>query len=133
LFDAIWSGNSEAVSAEMNRLLRRTISYHDYKEDFYHAFLAGIFTGAGYMVESNKEHGEGRSDIVVYDLANARVAVFEAKYTRVFENLQAECDRALAQIDSRMYAKEFEEDYDEVFCYGISFFKKRCVVKNIRL
>lgn len=133
LFDAIWSGNSEVVSAEMNRLLRRTISYHDYKEDFYHAFLAGIFTGAGYMVESNKEHGEGRSDIVVYDLANARVAVFEAKYTRVFENLQAECDRALAQIDSRMYAKEFEEDYDEVFCYGISFFKKRCVVKNIRL
>ena len=68
---------------------------------------------------------------MVYDLANARVAVFEAKYTRVFENLEEECDRALAQIDSRMYAKEFEEDYDEVFCYGISFFKKRCVVKNL--
>ena len=32
------------------------ISYHDYREDFYHAFLAGIFTGAGYMVDSNKEH-----------------------------------------------------------------------------
>ena len=31
----------------MNKLLRRTIRYHDYKEDFYHAFLAGIFTGAG--------------------------------------------------------------------------------------
>ena len=27
---------------EMNALLRRTISYHDYREDFYHAFLAGI-------------------------------------------------------------------------------------------
>ena len=40
----------------MNALLRRTISYHDYREDFYHAFLAGIFTGAGYMVDSNKEH-----------------------------------------------------------------------------
>lgn len=42
----------------MNRLLRKTISYHDYKEDFYHAFLAGIFAGAGYTVESNREHGK---------------------------------------------------------------------------
>ena len=41
---------------EKNKLLRKTISYHDYKEDFY-PFLAGIFAGAGYMVESNKEHG----------------------------------------------------------------------------
>ena len=77
LFDAVWSGNSEHITKEMNSLLRRTISYHDYKEDFYHAFLAGIFTGAGYMVDSNKEHGEGRSDIVVYDSLNARVAVLK--------------------------------------------------------
>ena len=58
------------ITKEMNALLRRTISYHDYREDFYHAFLAGIFTGAGYMVDSNKEHGEGRSDVVVYDSIN---------------------------------------------------------------
>ena len=58
---------------EKNKLLRKTISYHDYKEDFYHAFLAGIFAGAGYMVESNKEHGEGRSDVVVYDSIDGRV------------------------------------------------------------
>ena len=38
----------------MNALLRRTISYHDYREDFYHAFLAGIFIGAGYMVDSTR-------------------------------------------------------------------------------
>ena len=69
---------------EMNALLRQTISYHDYREDFYHAFLAGIFTGAGYMVDSNKEHGERRSDVVVYDSINGRVAVFEAKYTKSF-------------------------------------------------
>ena len=59
LFDAVWNGDSEGITREMNALLRRTISYHDYREDFYHAFLAGIFTGAGYMVDSNKEHGEG--------------------------------------------------------------------------
>ena len=130
LFDAVWNGDSEGITKEMNALLRRTISYHDYREDFYHAFLAGIFTGAGYMVDSNKEHGEGRSDVVVYDSINARVAIFEAKYTKVLENLGSECDTALQQIDDRMYAKEYEDDYDQILCYGISFFKKRCMVKK---
>ena len=130
LFDAVWSGNSESITYEMNKLLRKTISYHDYREDFYHAFLAGIFAGAGYMVDSNKEHGEGRSDVVVYDTINARVAVFQAKYTRALDKLESECDIALEQIDERMYAKEYEDDYDNILCYGISFFKKRCLVKK---
>lgn len=130
LFDAVWNGDSESLTKEMNALLRRTISYHDYREDFYHAFLAAIFTGAGYMVDSNKEHGEGRSDVVVYDSINGQVAIFEAKYTKVLENLENECDMALQQIDDRMYAKEYEDDYDQILCYGISFFKKRCMVKK---
>ena len=130
LFAAVWEGDSEAVTKEMTALLRRTISYHDYREDFYHAFLAGIFTGAGYMVDSNKEHGEGRSDIVVYDTVNSRVAVFEAKYAKTMEKMEAECERALSQINDRMYTKEYEEDYDHILCYGISFFRKRCMVKK---
>ena len=130
LFDAVWNGDSGNLTKEMNVLLRRTISYHDYKEDFYHAFLAGIFTGAGYMVDSNKEHGEGRCDVVVYDPINSRVAIFEAKYTKSLDKLESECDAALQQIDDRMYAKEYEDDYDQILCYGISFFKKRCMVKK---
>ena len=131
LFDAVWKNNCELLTQEMNKLLRKTISYHDYKEDFYHAFLAGIFAGAGYSVESNKEHGEGRSDIVVSDIVNGRVAVFEVKKSNALADLVSDCEAALAQIDDRMYAKEFEDDYDEVLCYGISFFKKRCLVKGI--
>ena len=46
------------------------------------------------------------------------------------ENLESECDTALQQIDDRMYAKEYEDDYDQILCYGISFFKKRCMVKK---
>ncbi len=130
LFDAVWKGNIQELQGELNRLLRRTISYHDYKEDFYHAFLAGIFAGAGYMVESNKEYGDGRSDVVVKDQINGRVAVFEAKYTRQLEKLECKCDEALNQIENQMYVKQLEEDYDEVLCYGISFFKKRCMVKK---
>lgn len=130
LFDAVWSGDSDGLTREMNILLRMTISYHDYREDFYHAFLAGIFAGAGYMVESNKEHGEGRSDVVVIDPRGGRTAVFEAKYSKNFERLAADCDAALRQIDDRMYAREFEDSCDQVLCFGISFYKKRCLVRN---
>ena len=129
LFDAVWSGDSLSLTEEMSKLLRRTISYHDYKEDFYHAFLAGIFTGAGYMVESNREHGEGRSDVVVYDSLNGKVAIFEAKYSEKLKDMENDCNRALRQINTRMYAEEYEDDYDQILCYGISFFKKRCLVK----
>lgn len=130
LFDSVWSGDCAALTKEMSTLLRMTISYHDYKEDFYHAFLAGIFTGAGYMVESNKEHGEGRSDVIVIDSRGGRVAVFEAKYSKTFEKLEHDCAEALRQINDRMYAEAFEDNYDQVLCYGIAFFKKRCLVKK---
>ena len=130
LFHAVWNAQSEILTQEMSKLLRKTISYHDYREDFYHAFLAGIFTGAGYVVESNREHGEGRSDVVVYDPINGRVAIFEAKYTKSLNKLESACNAALQQIDDRMYAKEYEDDYDQILCYGISFFKKRCMVKK---
>ena len=130
LFEAVWSGDSEGLTEEMSRLLRRTISYHDYREDFYHAFLAGIFAGAGYTVESNREHGEGRSDVAVYDPVNGRAAVFEAKYAQSLQDMEKSCEAALKQMDERQYAEALEDDYDSVLCYGISFFRKRCLVRQ---
>ena len=130
LFDAVWQGDSEKITQEMNALLRMTISYHDYREDFYHAFLAGIFAGAGYTVESNREHGEGRSDVVVFDARSGRVAIFEAKYAQRLEKLTESCHDALRQMDERKYAQDFEDSYDQIFCYGIAFFKKRCLVQR---
>ena len=130
LLDATWSGDTETLTNEMNKLLRKTISYHDYREDFYHAFLAGIFTGAGYSVESNREHGEGRSDVLIKNPRNARIAIFEAKYARKLRDLETCCEAALQQIDERQYAKEFEDDYDSIRCYGIAFYKKRCLVRT---
>ena len=129
LFDAVWNKDTDKLTKEISTLLRMTISYYDYREDFYHAFLAGIFAGAGYSVESNREHGEGRSDIVIYNDVTGQVAVFEAKYSRKLDDLERDCQKALDQIDTKMYAKEFEDTYDEVLCYGISFYKKRCLVR----
>ena len=129
LFDAMWSGDAETLTAEINKLLYKTISYHDYKEDFYHAFLTGILAGSGCAVESNREHGEGRSDIVMYHPDRPQVVLFEAKYAKTLNGLEASCAAALQQIKDRQYAKEFEEDYDSILCYGIAFYKKRCLVQ----
>lgn len=130
LFDAVWNKDADKATKEISTLLRMTISYYDYRENFYHAFLAGIFAGSGYSVESNREHGEGRSDIVIYNDVTGQVAVFEAKYSRKLEDLEKDCQKALDQINTKMYAKEFEDAYEEVLCYGIAFYKKRCLVKS---
>ena len=129
LFHAVWERDEEKLTEEMTKLLRKTISYHDYKEDFYHAFLAGIFAGAGYIVKSNREHGDGRSDVEVQDYDGDRIAVFEVKYSRRLEDLPYDCERAIKQIDVRRYGEEFAEDYSTVICYGIAFYRKRCMVK----
>lgn len=128
LFIAVWNKDAEKITIELTKLLRKTISYYDYKEDFYHAFLAGIFAGGGYKVESNKEHGEGRSDIVIKDYGEGKVAIFEVKHSSIKENLYKDCNEALQQISNRQYAEEFIEDYEQVICFGISFYKKQCKV-----
>ena len=130
LFQAIWNADVATITEQMTKILIRTISYYDYREDFYHAFLVGIFTGAGYSVKSNRENGEGRSDVVIKDNNNMRVAIFEVKYSEKKAYLEKDCDRALDQIRDRQYFVEFEDEYEEVFCYGLSFWKKRCLVKG---
>lgn len=129
LFQAFWAGDRETLTKEIGKLLRRTISYHDYKEDFYHAFLAGILASSRYPVEFNREHGEGRSDLVIFDEENARVVIFEVKCAKSPDDLPRACDAALQQIKDRQYADDFREDYDEILCYGIAFYKKRCLVR----
>ena len=114
----------------MRILLWNTISYHDYKEDFYHAFLAGILMGAGNKLESNKEYGLGRPDIVILDRMHNRAAIFEVKISSSKEHLSKDCDRALQQIRDKKYAEAFTGDYEDVFCYGISFYQKDCLVKK---
>ena len=58
---------------------------------------------------------------------------FLATRKRVYELLKAlpdACDTAIQQIDDRMYAADFRDDYDDILCYGIAFFKKRCMVRK---
>ena len=128
--NALWNNDPETLSNIITKILLTTISFYDYKEDFYHAFLLGIFTGMGYEPDSNRENGEGRSDIVVEDDYGTKVAIFEVKHSLKRSDMEKDCDKALAQIIDRQYMAEYEDEYDEILCYGISFYKKRCLIKS---
>ncbi len=115
----------------LSDLLFDTISYHDYAESYYHAFLTGLMSSAGYIVESNYENGLGRSDVVIKDWSQRRVVVIETKIADAEEGLQRGCEEALRQIDDKQYAKKIERSgFRQVICYGITFYKKECLVKK---
>lgn len=128
LFSAFWSGDTDTISEQISALLFDTISYHDYKESYYHAFVAGLFAGAGYIVESNYEYGLGRPDIVVKDREKRRVIILEIKHSKDEQHMFMDCQEALRQIDIKEYAGKFLRGYREVICYGMSFYEKECLI-----
>ena len=131
LMDAFWSGDAETASELLSDFLFDTISYHDYHEDYYHAFLTGIFIGLGYGVKSNHEQGLGRTDITLTDKKNRRALVIEAKKSGSEAAMQADCDEALRQIVTKQYAEALK-GYKQIECYGISFFQKSALVKKLK-
>ncbi len=130
LMEALWSGEEETASRMMSDLLWDTISYMDYHENYYHAFLAGLFVGRGYETESNKEAGLGRPDLQLYDRKNRRVMIIEIKRSGSQDQMETDCETALEQIRERGYAKSIDPGYETVLCCGISFYRKTALVKQ---
>ena len=130
MMEALWRGDEREASEAISNLLWKTISYNDYHEDYYHAFLAGAFVGLGYEVESNKEKGLGRPDIFLKDDDNRRVIIIETKRSKKEDNLDQDCDRAVSQILSKKYAEGLY-GYTQILCYGIAFFQKQARVKRL--
>ena len=132
LFNALVNLDVRTVEEEIAGMLLETISFNDAYESFYHGFLAGIFSGMhGYIVKSNREGGTGRSDLFIKPVTRRKPAyVLEFKVTDKFNQLENAADKAIRQIEDRYYAKELEDDgYDMVYCCGIAFCGKDCLVK----
>lgn len=130
LINALWESNEAEAAKRISDLLWNTISYNDYHEDYYHAFLTSIFVGRGYSVESNKEKGLGRPDILLRDKRNRRAIIIEAKRSKREADMDKDCEAAIAQIVSERYAEGLY-GYTQIFCYGFSFFQKQAKVKRL--
>ena len=131
LFSAFWNADTDKLAQLITDLLFNTISYHDYRESYYHAFTVGLLSNAGYKVESNYECGLGRSDIVVKDRRNRRALVIEIKWTDSESSLEKACESALRQVESKQYAKSVEQaGYRTVIRLAMAFWKKQCLVRR---
>ena len=129
LMNALWNENEALATEIISDLLWSTISYFDYKEDYYHAFLAGIFVRRGkYAVNSNKEHGLGRPDIELKDRRNRRCLIIEAKHSKSDKDMEKDCELAIKQINEDQYALNLN-GYRKVLRYGIAFYQKQALVK----
>ena len=128
LLEALWEKNEIRSGEILSGLLWDTISYNDYHEDYYHAFLAGVFVGRGYEVESNKEKGLGRPDIFLKDRRNRRAIIIEAKKSDKESDLDKDCNEAIKQIIDKKYAEGLY-GYDQILCYGVAFYQKQAKVK----
>ena len=130
LMKALWDGDEDTASKTMTDILFETISYHDYHENYYHAFLTGIISGLGYAVKSNQENGHGRSDIDVRDKRRRRAMLLEAKKSAKEANMEQDALDGRQQIIDKEYLRGFA-GFDSVACYGISFFQKKALVKKL--
>ena len=132
LMQALWDCDEDRASEIISDLLWHTISYMDYHEDYYHAFVAGIFVGrGGYAVSSNKERGLGRPDIDLRDKKNRRALIIEIKKSDSKKHMEYWCNEAIKQIINNEYAKNMD-GYTQVLCYGISFYEKNALVKLMK-
>ena len=104
-----------SLTTIISDLLFNTISYHDYAESFYHAFLSGLMSKDRYKIESNYENGLGRSDILIKDSKRRKAAVLEIKQTKNRGDLETLCDEALKQIKSERYSDKIKNDGYRVY------------------
>ena len=132
LMDSLWNGDEKTASERMTDILFDTISYHDYHENYYHAFMTGIISGLGYAVKSNQENGLGRSDIDVREKRRKRGMLLEAKKSEKEEDMEKDALEGKQQILDKEYLRGFS-GFDSVVCYGISFFRKKALVKKLDL
>lgn len=133
--EALKNGDAAEVEKQFAEYLKKTISIRDTfvrkstKENFYHGILLGILGfKESWGISSNKESGDGYSDIQV-EIDDEEIGiVIEVKYAHDAD-LDAGCQEALDQIEKSGYAEQLlEEGMHTVLKYGIACYKKRCRV-----
>ncbi len=151
LYTAILNKDSETFQKELNKFLRETIICCGKEEHIsygnagytaklvprqalyaYQGFVVGVLANMhDYIVKSNRESGDGRSDIYIKSPSIFDPAVImELKICKEPKDIYKMCDEALKQIEKNKYDEELrQEGYENIIKYGISFYKKDCIIK----
>lgn len=142
LSKAILDKDEEILARQLNIVMGRMISIldtkapDDMKENFYHGLLLGLLRGSNpdWLIKSNRESGDGFSDILIKPENPDLGIVIEVKYAKEFKGLDAACDAAMAQIKEKRYDETLrDEGRCDILAYGIAFCRKRCRVVGEKL
>ena len=142
LSKAILDKDETILARQLNIVIGRMISIldtkapDDMKENFYHGLLLGLLRGSNpdWLIRSNRESGDGFSDILIKPENPDLGIVIEVKYAKEFKGLDAACDAAMAQIKQKRYDETLrDEGRCDILAYGIAFCRKRCRVVGEKL
>ena len=139
---AILDKDEKQIARQLNIVMSRMISILDtkapdaMKENFYHGLLLGLLRGSNpdWLIKSNRESGDGFSDILIEPEDPDAGIVIEVKYTKEMKELDAACEAAMAQIKNKRYDEALrDEGRCDILAYGIAFCRKRCRVAGEKL
>ena len=142
LSKAILEKDEAVIQRQLNIIMSRMISVldtkapDDMKENFYHGLLLGLLRGSNpdWLITSNRESGDGFSDIMIKPEDPDAGIVIEVKYAKEIKELDKACETAMAQIKDKRYDETLrDEDRCDILAYGIAFCRKRCKVIGERL
>lgn len=137
LSKAILDKDEQRIQRQLNIVMGRMISVLDtkasdnMKENFYHGVLLGLLRGSNpdWLIKSNRESGDGFSDILIRPEDPDEGIVIEVKYAKEIKGLDVACEAAMTQIkDKRYYEALRDEGRCNILAYGIAFSRKRCKV-----
>ncbi len=132
---ALAEGKPDVVEGLFTGYMEKTISVRDtfvrraIRENFYHGILLGILSyKEDWIVRSNRESGDGFSDILITIDGTDTGIVIEVKYAEDGSE-EKECRDALKQIADKRYEASFrQEGVHKIINYGIACNKKKCRV-----
>ncbi len=133
LYESMLAGDTERMAQILSANLMETISFYDYQKSYYHGFLAGMLKNiSGYIVQSNRESGNGRPDILVrYPSVRGKAIILEIKVSKTYQGLEEKCEEALRQIEEQNYEAALrQEGYQDILKYGVAFYRKECIIKK---
>ena len=142
LSKAILDKDDKQIARQLNIVMSRMISILDtkapdaMKENFYHGLLLGLLRGSNpdWLIKSNRESGDGFSDILIEPEDPDAGIVIEVKYAKEMKELDAACEAAMAQIKNKRYDEALrDEGRCDILAYGIAFCRKRCRVVGEKL
>lgn len=139
MLESLIKGDLETFEDILSDFVMKSVSYFDTaerNESFYHALVLGMLIGLGddYQVESNRESGYGRYDVMVIPKDKSKLGIimeFKKVNQKKGEDLETAVEVALRQLKDKNYRQELlNSNVANILEIGIAFQGKDLLVRK---